>query len=174
MTATSHQIWRERGDALFATIDHQLTTMHTGRDVVSRQSTLAALLSALKSFGQSQLTFFTDGFGDEAKVRLEPSTIYPPEYALRTTVDQIAYDLDVIQRAYQQRLPAQSTPAMREALAKADYLAYKALQPAIEGELVNDVTVVTYFQKAINVRIIPYAPVALLNWSTVDSHNHTA
>jgi uncharacterized protein len=163
MTATTYQLWTKRGDALIETIDHHLTAIQAGQEPVNRQGTITALLTALKAFGKSQLDFFVNGFDPDAKiVRLEPSTVYPPEYAMRATVDQIAYDLDVIQRAYQQRLPAQSTAAMRTTLAKADYLAYCALKPAIANGLIEDVTVVTYFQKAVNVRIIPYAPVAFI------------
>ncbi|MEZ4673757.1 MAG: hypothetical protein R2932_05865 [Caldilineaceae bacterium] len=161
MQNPNYETWRRRGAALQETMQHQLQLIQAG-DTVERQPTLLALLSALQAFGQSQLDFFIDGFGVDANVRLEPSTDYPPEYAMRATVDQIAYDLDVIQRAYQQRLPSQSTEAMRTTLAKADILAYRALQPAINAGLIENTTVVTYFQKAVNVRIIPYAPVAFI------------
>jgi len=163
MTARAYESWRKRGTALSNVIDHQVSAMQDCQESVSRKETLIALLTALKTFGAGQLDFFINGFGTTAKVvRLEPSTLYPPEYAMRTTIDQIAYDLDVIQRAYQQRLPSQSAQEMRELLAKADYLAYRALKPAIDRQLIDDVTVVTYFQKAVNVRIIPYAPVAFI------------
>lgn len=163
MTAPIYESWRKRGTALSTVIDHQVSAMQDCQESVRRKETLIALLMALKAFGTSQLTFFLNGFDPAAKViRLEPSTLYPPEYAMRTTIDQIAYDLDVIQRAYQQRLPSQSALEMRDLLAKADYLAYRALKPAIDRQLIDDVTVVTYFQKAINVRIIPYAPVAFI------------
>ncbi len=163
MTASPYKIWTERADALYKTIDYHVAIIQNGQETVSRKETIAALLTALKSFGQSQLAFFVNGFDPKAKVvRLEPSTLYPPEYAMRTTVDQIAYDLDLIQRAYQQRLPTQSSPEMRSTLAKADYLAYQALKPAIANKLIDDVTVITYFQKVVNVRIIPYAPVAFV------------
>jgi len=163
MTASKYKIWTDRGNALLQTIDAQLDAIQKGQEAVGRKETITALLLALKTFGKSQLEFFVNGFDTDAKiVRLEPSTVYPPEYAMRTTIDQIAYDLDVIQRAYQQRLPSQSTDEMRATLAKADYLAYQALQPAIDNQLIEDVTVVTYFQKAVNVRIIPYAPVAFI------------
>jgi len=51
---------------------------------------------------------------------------------------------------------------MQTTLAKADILAHRALAPAIEQGLIENTTVVTYFQKAVNVRIIPYAPVAFV------------
>ncbi len=163
MTASTYKIWTDRAEALSKTIDYHLATLQNGQEAVGRKETLTALLTALQTFGKSQLDFFVNGFDPQAQiVRLEPSTVYPPEYAMRTTVDQIAYDLDLIQRAYQQRLPSQSSPEMRSTLAKADYLAYQALKPAIANKLIDDVTVVTYFQKVVNVRIIPYAPVAFI------------
>lgn len=162
MPTPTYDVWRRRGQALQQTIAHHLTSIQNGQEPVERKETIVALLATLQAFGQSQLEFFIDGFGPSAKVFLEPSTAYPPEYAMRATVDQIAYDLDAIQRAYQQRLPDQSTPEMRTTLANADILAYRALLPAINAGLIENTTVVTYFQKQINVRLIPYAPVALI------------
>ncbi|MCB0108914.1 MAG: hypothetical protein KDE53_23495 [Caldilineaceae bacterium] len=163
MSTHNFASWRKRGSALFRVIDHQIAAMRNSSETVSRKETLIALLTALRTFGEGQLEFFIRGFEPTNRlIRLEPSTAYPPEYAMRATVDQIAYDLDVIQRAYQQRLPTQASSEMRTLLAKTDYLAYQALKPAIERKLIDDVTVITYFQKATNVRIIPYAPVALI------------
>lgn len=169
--------WSRRGDALAATMQEMMQAMQKNQPAVERQSTLLSLLACLRSFGKSQLAFFMDGFGanngkdgkgthgngkDTPVVHLEPSTTYPPEYAMRVTVDQIAYDLDVIQRAYTQRLPGLATDEMRRTLTKADILAYQAVAPAIEQGLIDNTTVVTYFQKSVNVRLLPYAPVALI------------
>ena len=123
---------------------------------------MQSLLTSLCHFGKSQVEFFVQGFGSNVAVQLEPSVHYPPEYALRTTIDQIAYDLDLIQRAQQQRMKGSSSREMRDTLARADILAYRALEPAICQGLIDNTTVVTYFQKVINVRLIPYAPVALI------------
>ncbi len=166
MHQPSHNIWRRRGDALQQTIQQTIEQLQE-QTTVERQPTLLATLAALQAFGRSQLDFFLNGFGpadtaDRPHIHLEPSTTYPPEYALRSTVDQIAYDLDVMRRAYQQRLSGVATPAMQRTLAKADTLAQRALEPAIQQGIIENTTVITYFQKAVNVRIIPYAPVAFI------------
>jgi hypothetical protein len=52
---------------------------------------------------------------------------------------------------------------MRDTLDIADKLAWKYLQPALEANLVEQgTTVLTYFQKSASIRLIPYAPVALI------------
>ncbi|MCB0062026.1 MAG: hypothetical protein KDE19_07920, partial [Caldilineaceae bacterium] len=159
--------WSRRGDALAATMQEMMQAMQQNQPAVERQPTLVSLLACLRAFGQSQLKYFIDGFRikngkDTPIIHLEPSTTYPPEYAMRVTLDQMAYDLDVIQRAYTQRLPGLATDEMRRTLAKADILAYQAVAPAIEQGLIDNTTVVTYFQKSVNVRILPYAPVAFI------------
>jgi hypothetical protein len=52
---------------------------------------------------------------------------------------------------------------MRDTLEIADRLAWKYLQPALKAKLVEKgTTVLTYFQKSPSIRLIPYAPVALI------------
>jgi hypothetical protein len=152
--------WQSRWAALEQTIDHTLLAMKESK--TARRSTLQNSLIALKTFGGSQFKFFLNGFDGPGPVRLELSPEYPPEYTLRITLDQIAYDLDVIVRAWQQRWSQSASPAMVETLNKADILAYQALAPAIRKGLIGNATVVTYFQKSPNVRLIPYAPVAFV------------
>lgn len=153
--------WQNRWDALQKTMIHTLKAMRK-QDKTARQSTLEGILTALNAFGDSQMAFFMQGFSDDATVLLEPSTQYPPEYALRTTLDQLAQDMDVVSRAWHQRLPDLASSKMIATLNKADTLAYQSLEPAIRRQLVPNATVVTYFQKATTVRLIPYAPVILI------------
>lgn len=152
--------WRSRWTALEQTMDHASREMKERKS--ERQSTLMHSINALKIFGGGQFKFFLNGFDADAPARLKWSADYPPEYTLRTTLDQIAYDMDVIVRAWQQRLPQLSAAAMIETLNKADVMAYRALTPAIRKGLIENATVVTYFQKSVNVRIIPYAPVTFI------------
>lgn len=154
------EIWESRWEVVKTTMDHMLTTMEKRGETV-RQKTLQSALTALKAFGESQISFFLTGFGPGARVFLEPSTQYPPDYALRITLDQITHDMNVIVRAWEQRLP-DSASIMRKTLAQTDILANNALAPAIQQELLEPATVVTYFQKDTNVRIIPYAPVSFI------------
>ena len=162
MPQANNEIWCQRWQALHSTIQHHLRRLENEPNQIDRQETVQSLLTTLRYFGKSQVGFFVRGFSPNANIGLEPSPDYPPEYALRVTVDQIAYDLDVLQRAQQQRTKGSSSREMRETLALADVLAYRALEPAIRHGLIDNTTVVTYFQKLVNVRIIPYAPVALI------------
>jgi hypothetical protein len=119
----------------------------------------------LKAFAEGQVGYFTSGsipWGDYPE--------YPPEYAFKVTLDQIAYDLEVIRRAAGQRILG--SRAMTTALRIADKLAWEALNPVVdrvenpvEGEeklLPHGTTVITYFDKSANIRVIPYARVALV------------
>lgn len=153
--------WERRWEAVKAEIDHMLATMKQ-QDKSARQSTLQSVLTALRVFGEDQLNFFLQGFGPQAKVFLEPSTLYPPDYALRATLDQMVHDMSVIVRSWEQRQPGLASDMMRKTLNKADLLANGALAPAIQHGLLEPATVVTYFQKDTNVRIIPYAPVSFV------------
>lgn len=154
--------WQHRWQAVKTTLDHMLTIMEQN-EKSPRQETLYSVLTALKAFGESQVNFFLEGFGPNPRILLEPSVQYPPEYALRITIDQIVHDMGVIVRSWEQRWSRLAPPEMRTMLNKADILANQALEPAIREGLIKGATVVTYFQKATHVRIIPYAPVAFIS-----------
>jgi hypothetical protein len=119
--------------------------------------TFKALAACLQAFGDSQFQFFRDGFGDG---RLWPSAQYPAQYVLRTTLDQVGYDISVIDQAAQQR--RDGTKKMQETLHKADQLGQLALNLAVDGGLLPQSTVISYFNKSAYVRTIPYAPLALV------------
>lgn len=165
-------IWQQRWLGMKHEMDGWLNQRSVEGEQFERQDTLTSLMACLQAFGDSQMNFFLKGLADDTKYRLEPSAEYPWEYALRTTLDQIGYDLDVLLRAYAHRLPCLATQSMRDTLDLADHLAYQAIRPAIEHKLVEgDTAVITYFQKAVNVRLVPYAPVALVGipYSAVSS-----
>ena len=107
------------------------------------------------------INFFRDGFQNPSPY-LTSSKKFTAEYAVRQTLDQITFDLAILQRARNQRCYALTVPAERSALIRADILAYRALIPAIKAGLIKNTAVVTYFQKAPSVRIIPYAKAALV------------
>ncbi|MCB8982336.1 MAG: hypothetical protein H6659_00765 [Ardenticatenaceae bacterium] len=119
--------------------------------------TFRALSACLQAFAKDQFDFFLDGFHHG---RLLPSPQHPAENILRATLDQISFDLTVVQLAVDQR--QDGSAAMRKALDKADALAQNALALAINARLIKAAVAVTYFNKATNVRVIPYAPVALV------------
>jgi hypothetical protein len=155
-------VWERRWRSLDDTLAHWLEPA-ANRTPVQRQETLDCLVAGLQAFGKSQMQFFLRGLAPQPQYRLEPSAEYPWEYVFRTIVDQIGYDLDVLQRAQQQRMAPLMPPAALATLDLADRLAFRALKPAFDHGLIDqDTTVVTYFQKAANVRLVPYAPVALV------------
>ena len=149
-------VWTERLQAL----DSLMSAMSRDYDTLSlaRWSTLKPLLKCLQAYGRDQLTYFHAGFSTR---RLEVSDDYSPESVYSIVLNQIGYDLEVLQRAVQQR--ASGSAAMTETLKETDKLAWLALKPAIDaGLLPAETTAVTYFQKSPVSRVIPYAPVALI------------
>jgi hypothetical protein len=77
---------------------------------------------------------------------------------LRATLDQVAFDMAIIQRINSQR----NQPALFAAQELADKLAQRALNVAIDGGLLAKCSVFTYFNKSANIRLIPYPPMALV------------
>ncbi|MBP7687713.1 MAG: hypothetical protein KA765_07390 [Thermoflexales bacterium] len=149
-------VWTERLQAL----DSLMYAMSRDYDTLSlaRWDTLKPLIRCLQAYGRDLLTYFHAGFITR---RLEVSDDYSPEAVYSIVLNQIGYDLEVLQRAVQQR--ASGSAAMTETLKETDKLAWLALKPAIDaGLLPADTTAVTYFQKSPVSRVIPYAPVALI------------
>lgn len=140
-------IWNQRWNALEKAMK--------GTDIQASSPTLSSMLECLAAFGEDQFRFFYDGFNDG---RLLPSMYYPAEHVLSATLAQVSFDLSVIRQAVDQR----QMPALKATLDKADQLAQSALNLAIEKELLKASAVVTYFNKSPNIRVIPYAPVALV------------
>lgn len=155
------EIWEQRWQGLDLAMQQMIELVRSDTHV-ARQSTLLSLLESLRAFGDSQMSFFLEGARPGSPLQLEPSPDYPWEYVFRTTLNQIGHDLDVMQRAYHQRQPGPHKERLLDTLRKADLLAYRALEPAIKLGLLENTTVVTYFQKSTVVRIIPYAPTAFI------------
>lgn len=169
------QTWQERWNGLNEHIS-DLITQYQNQPNLSRKETICVTLKCLQEFGRTQFDFFYKGFANNL---LQKSENFPDEKALAATLDQISYDIAVMEKAAMQR----STE--NEWLAKADYLAYEALRPVLptegaQGEMVQKeqrdfilrepATVLTYFQKSTSVRIIPYAPVVLIGIPYTSKH----
>lgn len=149
-------VWDERLQAL----DNLMHAMSRDYDTLSlpRWGTLKPLLKCLQAFGRDQFTYFHSGF---TTGQLEMWDAYPPESVYSIVLNQVGYDLEVVQRAVEQRLSGSA--AMSQTLKETDRLAWLALKPAVDaGLLPADTTVVTYFQKSPVSRVVPYAPVALI------------
>lgn len=128
--------------------------------------TLVGVLTNLQAYQARMMALFEDN-------KVLGSTELPKAYARRTLIDRAAEDLEVVLRALAQRMPPLSLNLdWVQRLKLADRLAFAALKPVmsdrIGGLLPEDVamlrptTAVTYFQKANSIRVIPYAPVALI------------
>lgn len=162
-------IWKQRWAALEAMMKALQVRLASEElaPYVRRPETLQSLLTGLQNFAQCQFAFLYDGFFDKKFFNLEPfsQNKYSADYALRVTLNQIAHDVDLIQRLTEQgtiaRLKGNEQSKLLETLDKADCLAYAALKPMLRPSE-QPLTVLTYFQKSINIRIIPYAPVVLI------------
>ena len=129
--------------------------------------TLETLLACLHEFGQKQIDFFLALFQTSASSATLPHPLYSPEYVFDVTQNQIGHDLDLFLRAGQQRLlpiaPQNQVAAdFRFTLQTADRIAWASLEPAISSKLIAPATVFVYYEKSHSVRLIPYAPVALV------------
>src|SRR5512139_1695382 len=152
-------VWDERWKALNLAIDTMLKDYGQVPDA-SRLKTLRPLLLCLQAFADKRFSDFHSGFLTQ---RLETWPDFPPDAVFSSVLDQVGFDIAVIDRAILQRVSG--TSLMKERLAIADRLAWSALQLAVSAGLLPDEklpTVVTYFQKSPDIRVIPYAPVALL------------
>lgn len=152
-------IWNGRWHALEQNMTDVLTPLNDKEEKAGWEITLASTLACLRTFGKKQFCFFQNGFQNG---RLMDSPRLKAEYAIRQTLDQVSFDLAVLHKVQSQRHPDLSTLRDRQTLQLADQLAYRALQPAIDAGLIYITTTLTYFQKAMHVRVIPYAPVALI------------
>ncbi|MAU00829.1 MAG: hypothetical protein CL608_27095 [Anaerolineaceae bacterium] len=146
-------VWQDRWQALTTQLAQMSATYHQSSDPVN--VSLHALTESLLAFGKDQFNFFWDGFKNK---QLLPSMVLPRKHVLRATLDQVAFDMAVIQRISSQRSQAK----LQTAQELADKLAQRALNVAIEGKLLPKCSVLTYCNKSANIRIIPYAPIALI------------
>ena len=153
-------VWEERWNALSLEIDTMFKDYGQVPDA-SRLMTLRPMLLCLKAFAGKRFDAFHSGFLSK---QLETWPDFPPDAVFSAVQDQIGFDVDVINRAILQRVSG--TSLMKERLALADRLAWSALQLAVSAGLLQpdkESTATTYFQKSPNIRVIPYAPVALVS-----------
>lgn len=189
---TEQALWQRRWQALDHTLEllEERYESFTLEDSSRRENTLFTLLIQLRKFAEGQFHFFHDGFYTKRFVDLAPIpdqrdfalpqyiTGHPIEaHVLHNTLHQIAEDIVVIQRASEQRMIAEigaAQPVPRgniiTPLVNADKVALNALR-MVEDYLKapqetafgnQKQTVLTYFRRSANVRVIPYAPVAMI------------
>jgi len=145
-------LWQTRWQALATTLSEMKQTYQT-----LGNPTFAALTTCLQAFGEDQFQFFLEGFNNG---RLQPSPQFPPDNIYRATLDQVSYDITAVKQAVDQR--QDGFPSMQQALKTADALAQNALNLGIDAQLIKPAAALTYFLKASNIRVIPYAPMAVV------------
>lgn len=134
--------------------------------VANRQATITALKKRLKTFAESHFDFFHKGFEHQSPARLAESKIFGIQAVLGRINFKVGEDAEILLRA-----EAQGNDRTRaEALLEADRLVTRALNaakrvlrdPCHPDEKGVSYTGLTYFQKYGEIRVIPYAPVALV------------
>ena len=151
------QIWNDRFLVLKKRISKLKENLENA-EPFPRQQPLLTLAQNLEQFAEKHFKKFYEGFNDG---KLQTSDLYPPEHVLIVILEQIGFDLDALQWAVDQRR-VQDNPETINALAIADKIGLQALQPAIDGFELGNLTIIAYFQKFAEIRMIPYAQVALL------------
>ncbi len=123
----------------------------------TKQKKLIKVKNNLEDFSNTLYEFFLDGFPADttspSTPSLKVSPEYPPEYVLRNILTQTSFDLGVIRKAINQRNNPEKS-GIPKRLAVLDTLAINALEK-FEG--LNPVRPYVYFNRDINVRVIPYA-----------------
>lgn len=137
-------------------------------------NTCIKLLEALQHFSKDGFSFFLDGY--YTKKNLPVTKDAPPRSVMRTVVRQVSTDLGVIQAAVNQRrrLDGRATRQART-LTMADQLSDMALSLALEaGYLPEDTVVVTYLDKGVRARLMPYYNALLISvaYATIFSDDH--
>lgn len=128
---------------------------------------MGAILKQLDGFHKRMMGFFVDGFYTSGE--LEPSALFPPEYVLEQILLQVGFDLNAVSQIHDQRMGVTQGPEeLRQpaifALARGDCLAAAALYPArAAGILDSNVAALSYYQKSIRIRVMPYAPACLIS-----------
>jgi hypothetical protein len=136
---------------------------------VARKPVLQCLLRNIRLFGDGQFRYFKDKL--DRKLDDDVANGYSHEYGLARTLTQISYDLNAISQAVLVRLFLSQQIVFT--LERADEFAIAMLEPANTAGLFDipnppnpaqqvRITAVTYFRQSMRVRVVPYAPVALV------------
>lgn len=122
------------------------------------------LLMALSTFANEGFTFFKEGYYTKKNLPVSPDV--PPRTIMRTLVDQVSFDLSVIQHAINQRRRQEDGLAMLQGctLAMSDTLAKWVMSvPVAAGYLPENTRVITYLAKSIRARLVPYSHTLLIS-----------
>lgn len=170
-TDKSFDNWQKRLDAVLCYVDiveNSISDERIGVDPlnagpsVPRELTTKHLLNRLHKFGQYLFRFFKYGLdkSEQKGIAFTTHRDIIPSVAFTTILNQIGNDLSVLERAFYQR----TNPKLSPTLEIADLIAWD-IRKKFQIALDPDTTVLTYFTKSPNVRLTPYAPVALIGVS---------
>ena len=121
-------------------------------------------LETLRSFSCEAFEFFHEGYYGNGK-KLPVSNNFPPRYVMRTILNQVSFDLNIFQHAINQRQNYDGQMTQQgKSLFVADRLASMSVQPAIDaGFLETSTTIVSYLDKRLRARLVPYYDVILIS-----------
>ncbi|MCS6827136.1 MAG: hypothetical protein NZ553_11025 [Caldilinea sp.] len=144
-----------------------------GGGLTRRRSAYTAL-HCLAVFARKQFDFLIKGLQPGGAFEADPR--YPLAFLLEATARQTSFDIDVLLRSISHREGSSSTASMRQTLELADRLATAAIAPAVGHGLVEPTVMLTYFQKSPTIRLMPYAPIAVIgiDFSAVGDRNRLA
>jgi hypothetical protein len=159
-------IWEERWKALEdyyidPLINHLKPQTHGVFPLV------ADTVQAFHNFAKAHFTFFSEGFSESGQgpnsPRLAHSAKFPPNHILSQVLARISEDLHLLQKIALQRVVGVLPADALANLTKMDALAQRSLQLAIASDWVRIHTrALTYYETSVNIRVIPYARVALI------------
>ncbi|MFN8376741.1 MAG: hypothetical protein U0694_28200 [Anaerolineae bacterium] len=173
-------VWEARRDSILEHLEIlkselqrvEIERQDAGKSGIPRKAVLDKLIIGLYEYGTQHFKYFfdllrtRDTLSFEDKHHNNELVILKREYVLRQVIERMATDARVISQAIQQRVFYQDSTdgqLILDTLAKADKIAYAALQPAVnKGILSGNWTALTYFMRDAQVRVIPYANVALV------------
>lgn len=127
---------------------------------ISRRRTAMIALRCLAAYARKQFDFLRTGLGPSGAFEVDDR--YSLDFLLEATARQMSFDIDVLLRSLSHRNSTSSSLTMRTTLELADRLATDALLPAARHGLADAAALLTYFQKSPTIRLIPYAPLALI------------
>jgi len=164
------KVWAQRKAALDQVIEETIAWAEADLGALGdsfEDGQLQACLEALRAlrhFGTAAFGFFDRGFRFGY---LRRSKAYSYRYVLRTILDQMSVDLNLLQKAiFQRRRAGQGATtaptAQAKTLALADRLAFHALKPAVERGFMREGSVVTHLAKQFDIRVVPFYDIVLI------------
>ena len=168
--------WKNQWDTYKIVLDKLKDQIEQSGDFSAR-AVLQDMVSSLAIFAKKHFDFFLDGLTHKQDHRLEEDPGLHGQYILQKALWDIIHDTKLLHEVIAQRNYHGGTE-IGDTLKLADKLAWSAMQPAIDANLMypdeenkRDFTVITYFQKSPRARIVPYANVGLIGipYSTVHS-----